>query len=80
MAIFAILAILMVVVSYFFVLALAAACVYLPLQLLTFNAGGFQILALFLFGIVIAATKAFPLPVHFAPGLQLGIGIADTTA
>jgi heat shock protein HtpX len=75
MAIFAILAILMVVVSYVFILALAAACVYLPLQLLTFNAGGFQILALFLFGIVIAATMLWSLVPRRdrfeAPGMPL---------
>lgn len=53
MMLFAILAILMVVVSYLFILALAAACIYLP-YLLLFTAGGTQSLLLLLFGVAIA--------------------------
>lgn len=62
MALFAVFAILMVVASYLFVLLLAAACVYLPyLLLFSSDSPGFQTLALFVFGIVIAATMVWSL-------------------
>jgi heat shock protein HtpX len=61
MAFFAVLAILMVIASYLFVLILAALCVYLPLLGLRTGTPGIQILALFLFGIVIAATMLWSL-------------------
>jgi len=62
MAFFAIFAMVMVVFSYVFVVLLAGACVYLP-YLILFNSGSFspQVLLLFLFGIVIAATMLWSL-------------------
>lgn len=77
MAFFALLSIVMVVASYLFVLLLAAACVYLPYLLLKNTEGSppFQIVALFVFGIIIAATMVWsllPRPDRFkAPGLLL---------
>jgi Zn-dependent protease with chaperone function len=62
MALFAVLAVLMVIASYLFVLVLAAACVYLPYLVFSISdSPGFQTLALFLFGIVIAATMLWSL-------------------
>ena len=62
MALFAFLAIVMVIGSYVFVLILAAACVYIP-YLILFKPDSFapQSLLLFLFGIVIAATMLWSL-------------------
>jgi heat shock protein HtpX len=54
MAFFAFLSIFMVAVSYAFVILLAAACVYLPYLVLEAGSVNFQIVVLFLFGIVIA--------------------------
>lgn len=75
MWLFAILSIFMVIASYLFVLLLAAACVYLPYLLLTNSEGSFQLIALFLFGIVIAAAMVWsllPRPDKFQPpGLLL---------
>lgn len=66
----------MVIASYIFVVMLAAACVYLPyLALVHSESAGFQILALFLFGIVIAGTMLWSLiprrDKFAAPGLLL---------
>ena len=76
MAFFAVLAILMVIASYLFVLALAAACVYLPYLALSLSESpGFYVLALFLFGIAIAGAMLWslvPRPDQFvAPGMLL---------
>jgi Zn-dependent protease with chaperone function len=75
MAFFAVLAILMVIASYLFVLVLAGACVYLPYLILSSGSSGFQILALFLFGIIIAATMLWSLVPRcdkfVAPGMPL---------
>jgi heat shock protein HtpX len=76
MALFAVLAILMVIASYLFVLALAAACIYLPyLAFSVSNSSGFQITALFLFGIAIAAAMLWSLVPRrdkfVAPGMLL---------
>jgi Zn-dependent protease with chaperone function len=72
MLFYAILSIFMVVVSYLFVILLAAACVYLPFLMLVNSQSG---LFLFLFGIVIAATMVWsllPRPDKFKPhGLLL---------
>lgn len=54
MAFFAFLSIFMIAVSYAFVILLAAACVYLPYLVLEAGSVNFQIIVLFLFGIVIA--------------------------
>src|ERR1022692_1875932 len=54
MAFFAFLSIFMVALSYAFVILLAAACVYLPYLVLEAGSVNFQIVVLFLFGIVIA--------------------------
>ena len=76
MALFAVLAIVMVIGSYVFVLLLAAACVYVP-YLILFRAESFalQSLLLFLFGIVIAATMLWSLiprrDKFSAPGMLL---------
>src|SRR4249920_317260 len=52
---FAILAILMVIASYIFVIALAVVCVYFPFQLLMSEASaGTNSLMLFLFGLIVA--------------------------
>jgi Zn-dependent protease with chaperone function len=62
MAFFAVLAMAMVIASYGFVLLLAAACVYLPYFFVSNSESpNFQILAMFLFGIVIAATMVWSL-------------------
>jgi Zn-dependent protease with chaperone function len=76
MALFAFFCIFMVIASYLFVLLLAAACVYLPyLALRRSDSPGFQIIALFLFGIVISATILWSLLPHLdkfnPPGLLL---------
>jgi Zn-dependent protease with chaperone function len=72
---FALLSIFMVVASYVFVIGLAAACVYLPYLALAAGIGGFQIVALFLFGVVIAGAMLWsllPRPDKFkAPGLLI---------
>jgi heat shock protein HtpX len=72
---FAFLSIFMVAVSYLFVILLAAACVYLPYLALAAGSANFQILALFLFGIVIAGAilwSLLPRPDKFkAPGLLI---------
>jgi heat shock protein HtpX len=76
MTLFAVLAIVMVIGSYVFVLLLAAACVYVP-YLILFSADSFapQSLLLFLFGIVIAATMLWSLVPRrdkfSAPGILL---------
>lgn len=54
MMLFAVLAILMVIASYVFIALLAAACIFLPYELIVSESGGSQSLLLFLFGIVIA--------------------------
>ena len=51
---FAVLAILMVIASYVFVILLAAACVYLPYLLFDSSSAGTQSVLLFLFGVAIA--------------------------
>jgi len=62
MALFAILAIVMVIGSYIFVLLLAGACVYLPYLLLSASdSPGAQVVLLFLFGIVIAGAMLWSL-------------------
>jgi len=61
-AVFALLAIFMVIVSYLLILVLAAACVYFPFLLLTStNAGGLQLLLLFLGGIAVAGALLWSL-------------------
>src|SRR5215467_11332426 len=75
MALFALLSVLMVVMSYVFVIGLAAACVYLPYLVLAHSEGDVRIIVLFLFGIVIAAAMLWSLLPRFdkfkAPGLLL---------
>ena len=76
MAFFAVFAIAMVIGAYLFVLLLAAACVLLPYFALTNSeSGSGQILLLFLFGIVIAATMVWSLiprrDKFTAPGMLL---------
>ena len=73
---FALLSIAMVVASYMFVLLLAGACVYLPyLAMGDSDTVGFQTLAIFVFGIIIAGAMVWsllPRPDHFKPpGLLL---------
>src|SRR5271166_310260 len=74
LAFFASLAILMVVVSYLFILLLAIACVYLPWLVIT-NVSNFQTLALLVAGIIVAASMLWSLVPRrdkFAPpGLKL---------
>ena len=76
MAFFAILAIVMVIASYLFVVLLAAACVYLPYLLVSNSESpNVQILALFLFGVLIAGAMMWSLiprrDKFKAPGLRL---------
>jgi heat shock protein HtpX len=75
MMLFAVLAILMVIASYVFVLLLAALCIFLPYELIASESGGTQSLLLFLFGIVIAGGLLWslvPRPDKFtAPGPRL---------
>jgi len=59
-ALFALLAVVMVIASYAVILALAAACVYLPYLLLT-TVNSFQVLALFLGGIAAAGAMLWSL-------------------
>ena len=54
MAFFATLAILMTIVSYIFLLALAVACVYFPFRLLESGVTNLQVVLLFFFGIAVA--------------------------
>ena len=62
MLFYAVVSVVMVIVSYLFVVVLAAACVYLPYLLITGNgSGGLQSLVLFLFGIAIACTMLWSL-------------------
>ena len=72
---FAILAILMVIASYVFVLFLAAACVLLSYAVVSSASVGFQSLLLALFGVVIAGGLLWslvPRPDKFkAPGPML---------
>jgi Zn-dependent protease with chaperone function len=74
LAFFAALAMLMVAVSYFFILCLAALCVYLPWLVLV-RVTNFQILALFIGGVLVAGSMLWslvPRRDHFlAPGLLL---------
>jgi Zn-dependent protease with chaperone function len=75
MTLFALLSIFMVVASYVFVILLAATCVYLPYLLIDTGNANFQIIVLFLFGIVIAGAMLWslvPRPDKFkAPGLLI---------
>lgn len=75
MALFAVLAVGMVVGSYVFVLLLATACVYIPYLILTSAEFSPYIVALFVFGIIIAATMLWSLVPRrdqfTAPGLLL---------
>jgi heat shock protein HtpX len=76
MMFYALLTIVMVIASYVFVLLLATACVYLPYLAITeSDSAGFQILALFIFGIIIAGVMVWsllPRRDRFeAPGLML---------
>jgi heat shock protein HtpX len=62
MMFFALLSIVMVVASYVFVLGLAAACVYLPYLAITeSDSAGLQMVALFLFGVIIAGAMVWSL-------------------
>ena len=63
MALFALLAIVMVIGSYLFILVLAASCVYLPYLVLsnTEESPSGTVVILFLFGIVIAAAMLWSL-------------------
>ncbi|HUM03885.1 MAG TPA: M48 family metallopeptidase [Terriglobales bacterium] len=74
LAFFAALAMLMVVVSYVFILLLAAACVYLPFLALM-RVSNFQILALFIGGVLVAGSMLWALVPRrdkfVAPGLLL---------
>ncbi len=75
-ALFALLAILMVIASYVVIVTLAAACVYMPYLLLTnISSAHFQVLALFLGGIAAAGAMLWslvPRPEKFeAPGLLI---------
>ena len=76
MAFFALLSIAMVIASYLFVFLLAGACIYLPYLLFDENeTPGLHVIALFVFGIVIAGTMLWsliPRRDNFkAPGLLL---------
>ena len=74
LAFFASLAMLMVVVSYLFIVLLATACVYLPWLVIT-NVANFQTLALFVAGVIVAASMLWSLVPRrdkfVAPGLPL---------
>jgi Zn-dependent protease with chaperone function len=71
LAVWALLAVAMVVVSYLFIVALAASCVYLPYLLLTrSDTANLQILVLFLVGVAMAGTMLWsllPRRDHFVP-------------
>jgi Zn-dependent protease with chaperone function len=75
MALLALLSIFMVAASYLFVIVLAAACVCLPYLLLAAGSANFQVMVLFVFGVVIAAAMLWslvPRPDKFkAPGLLI---------
>jgi Zn-dependent protease with chaperone function len=75
MLFFAVLAIVMVFSSYLFVIVLAAACVYLPYLILSSGSANFQLLALFVGGIVIAGAMLWSLVPQrdkfIAPGTSL---------
>jgi Zn-dependent protease with chaperone function len=74
LAFFAALAMLMVVLSYLFILLLAVACVYLPWLVIT-NVANFQTLALLVGGVIVAASMLWSLVPRrdkfVAPGLPL---------
>ena len=74
LALFALLAMLMVVISYFLILLLAVACVYLP-WLVIINTSNFQTLALFVGGVIVAGAMLWSLVPRrdkfVAPGLLL---------
>ena len=74
LALFAALAMLMVVVSYLFIILLAAACVYLPWLVVT-NVANFQTLALFVAGVIVAGSMLWSMVPRrdkfAAPGLPL---------
>jgi heat shock protein HtpX len=74
LAFFASLAMLMVVVSYLFILSLAIACVYLPWLVVT-NVANFQTLALFVAGVIVAGSMLWSMVPRrdkfAAPGLPL---------
>jgi hypothetical protein len=70
MAFFASLTILMTIISYAFLLALAAASVYLPFLGLRITSGNVQRLLLFLFGVAVAGVLLWyivPRRDHFTP-------------
>ena len=74
LALFALLAMAMVVVSYLFILALAVVCVYLPWLALQ-STTNFQVLALFIGGVLVAGSMLWSLVPRrdkfVAPGLSL---------
>lgn len=74
LALFAALAMLMVLLSYIFILLLAAACVYIPFLIIV-NAASFQTFALLAAGVIVAGSMIWslvPRRDHFvAPGLPL---------
>src|SRR5437588_3007298 len=74
LALFAALAMLMVLVSYLFIILLAAACVYLPWLVIT-NVANFQTLALFVAGTIVAGSMLWSMVPRrdkfVAPGLPL---------
>jgi len=74
LALFAALAMLMVVLSYIFILLLAAACVYVPFLIIT-NSAGFQTLALMIAGVIVAGSMIWSLVPRrdkfAAPGVPL---------
>jgi Zn-dependent protease with chaperone function len=74
LALFAALAMLMVVLSYIFILLLAAACVYVPFLIVS-NSAGFQTLALMIAGVIVAGSMIWSLVPRRdkfnAPGLPL---------
>lgn len=70
MLLWALLAIAMVVFSYIFIIALAAACIYLPYQLVINSSSGTNGILLFLFGLVLAGGLLWslvPRPDKFTP-------------
>ena len=74
LALFAVLAMLMVVLSYIFILLLAVACVYVPFLIIS-NSAGFQTLALMIAGVIVAGSMIWSLVPRRdkfeAPGLAL---------
>jgi heat shock protein HtpX len=75
MAFFALLSIFMVILSYLFVIGLAFACVYLPFLALASDSSNVQVIALLVFGMVIAGAilwSLVPRRDNFKPrGLQI---------